>query len=498
MSKFVISIDQGTTSTRAIAFDLSGNIICSSQKDITITYPKTDWVEQDPNEIWIKTKECLDNVLSNAAKSGQAISIGITNQRETIVAWDRETGKAYYNAIVWQCKRSQDICKNLKDLGLESKIQEKTGLLLDPYFSASKIKWLIDNVEEVGTAVKNNKVYFGTIDSWLIYNISKLNGLGLNLTEASNASRTMLYNINTNDWDLDLLEIFSIPKDSLAKVINSNSDFTSYNWQGLEIKVNAVLGDQQASLYGHSCLELNDAKCTFGTGAFLLCNSESIRSSNESRLLTSKFYKTNDNSPLSIEGSIFLAGTIFKFLVENLGLAKSINELDLLAQKRFEDVSILGEVIFIPSMVGLGAPYWRPDLKACFTGLSLSSTKSDIALSAYLALAHQVRDLLDISEFSKIRQLKIDGGVTRSLFFCQILSDICQIEILKSSNEEVTSLGVAKLSIESSFHDNQDAIDKFTNSSLEYTVFKPKIDKKIVKQARDEWLKTIKNIINWK
>ena len=438
MKKFFLSIDQGTTSTRTVLYDAKFKYIDQEQIEIKQFYPKPGYVEHDAEEIWDKTYKTLRRLLKkHDLKPSQIISIGITNQRETILGWNSKTGKPICKAIVWQDRRTSEFCDSLKKMGLESEIKEKTGLLLDPYFSASKLTWLKNRSK---TQFLRKTTLFGTIDCYLLW---KLTQGKVYATDITNAARTSLFNLSTLDWDQDLIKIFDLQGIKLPEIKKNADNFGTTNLFGGEIKISGMAGDQQAALFGQACFETGQVKSTYGTGCFLILNTgkEILRSDN--KLLTTIGYKLNNDVTYALEGSIFVAGSLIQWLRDKMQFITSAPESEKLAKLANND----SEVSIIPSFTGLGAPHWRPELKAAIHGLSLETSREDIILASLEAIAFQTRDLLEAfkNDGAGIKSIKIDGGMANNDLFGQILSDVLSIEIFKPSNIESTSLGAAYL-----------------------------------------------------
>lgn len=435
-----MAIDQGTTSSRAILFSATGDILSIKQKELTLHYPHKGWVEQDANDVWRDTKWALEQIISE--HGGEDIAaIGITNQRETTVIWDKNTGKPIYNAIVWQDRRTSDYCADLKSQNLEKEITSKTGLLLDPYFSATKIKWILDHVEGAYKRAKAGELLFGTIDCFLLW---KLTGGKSHATDATNAARTMIYNIVDGQWDNDLLETFDIPLKLLPEVKDNCADFGMAEILGYKIPITGMAGDQQAASIGQACFERGMVKSTYGTGCFALMNIGQEFKISKNKLLTTIAYQFEGQRTYAVEGAIFVAGAAIQWLRDNLDFFHDANESEALAIS----VPDSNDVFFIPAFTGLGAPYWSPNAKAAITGLSRESTKAHITRAALEAQAFQTHDLMDAFKDDtgfEIEILRIDGGLANNKFMCQFLADIlnCIVEVPKVT--ETTALGAAYL-----------------------------------------------------
>jgi glycerol kinase len=431
----LLAIDQGTTSSRAILFSAVGDVLDVAQKELTLHYPHKGWVEQDAVDIWKDTRACCSRVLEKCEAPPAAI--GITNQRETTIVWDRETGEPVYNAIVWQDRRTANLCADLKAQGHEEAIAAKTGLLLDPYFSASKIAWILDNVDGVRARAEARALAFGTVDCYLLW---KLTGGAVHATDITNASRTMLYNIVEQKWDEELLELFNIPASLLPEVRDNVSDFGSF--EGVPIA--GMAGDQQAALIGQGCLKPGMVKSTYGTGAFALMNIGGDFKRSENRLLTTVAYRVNGEIAYAIEGSIFVAGAAVQWLRDGLGLFEDAQESEALATS----VADNNEVYFVPAFAGLGAPYWRPDARALITGLSRESGAAHIVRAALEAQGYQTLDLMSAMERDggyEAAVLRVDGGLVANGFVCQFLADMVQKPVEVPKVTEATAWGAAML-----------------------------------------------------
>ncbi len=443
MKKYILALDQGTTSSRAILFNKFGEIVAQKKKEFPQIFKENGYVEHNPNDIWSSLLTAAREVLlSKNLDAGDISSIGITNQRETTIIWDKETGEPVYNAIVWQCRRTSDYCKELVKNGYSEMIKEKTGLIIDPYFSATKIKWILDNVSGVRERAKSGRLLFGTVDSYIIW---KLTEGRVHATDYSNASRTMLFNINTLEWDDDILKLLGIPKSMLPKVCESSDDYgyTKLIGKG-KIKICGVAGDQQASLFGQTCFNKGDFKCTYGTGAFLLMNTGSEPVISQNGLLTTIAWSVDGKIAYASEGSVFAAGAAVQWLRDGIKIIDSAAESEPLALS----VPDTNGVYFVPAFVGLGAPYWNSDARGVLCGLSRGTTKEHIARSALEAIAYQVNAVIEVMEADsgiKINTLKVDGGACENNFLMQFQSDITDCEVLRPMCIETTALGCAYL-----------------------------------------------------
>ena len=443
MKKFIISIDQGTTSSRVILFDTKGNIVFVSQYEFKQYFPKNGWVEHNPNEIWSTTLKALKQV-TNKAKNlkGHILTIAITNQRETTILWNKKTGKPIYNAIVWQDRRTQDYCKLLKKKNYENLFRNKTGLFIDPYFSATKIKWILDNVKISKKLLGSNDLLFGTVDTFLIWKLTKGKQ---HLTEASNASRTMLYNINNNKWDKEILKKLNIPLKILPEVKNSADNFgkTDKKITGVEISISAVLGDQQAAAFGQTCFEKGSIKSTYGTGAFVIMNTGPKKINSKNKLLTTICYRLNNKNTYALEGSIFIAGAGVQWLRDKVKLIKKAPETEKISKSS----KINDGVFVVPAFSGMGAPYWRPDARGVITGLTRDSDWKSIVRATVESVGYQSFDLFDSmnKDGLKPRIVKVDGGMVANNWFTQFLSNIINLKVVRPKILETTALGVALL-----------------------------------------------------
>ena len=444
MKKYIMSFDQGTTSSRCILFDRQGNVKSMAQKEFSQIFPREGWVEHDPMVIWSsEISVATEALLKIGAKWEEVYGIGITNQRETTIVWDRATGAPIYNAIVWQCRRTSDYCKELQSLGYEKIVKDKTGLVIDPYFSATKIKWILDNVPGARDKATNGELCFGTVDSWLIWNLT---GGKVHATDYSNASRTMLYNIKELKWDNELLELFNIPKSMLPCVLPSSSLFgyTDKKILGTELPIGGVAGDQQAALFGQTCFDAGDLKNTYGTGAFLLMNTGDKPYTTDDGLLTTIAWGIGNKITYAIEGSVFTCGAAIQWLRDGLKLIESAQDSEYYASK----VQDSGGVMVVPAFQGLGAPYWDPYARGIIIGLTRATTKNHIIRATLESIAYQIADVIALIEHSthiKVNNLKVDGGASANNLLLQIQSDILGISIERPSCVETTALGVAYL-----------------------------------------------------
>ena len=439
MKKLLVAIDQGTTSTRAILFDVKGNVKFISQFEFKQYFPQNGWVEHNPNEIWLTTLKALRKVIKKASDlKGNIISLGIANQRETTILWDKKTGKPVYNAIVWQDRRTQTYCEKLKKRKYEKSFRKKTGLFIDPYFSATKIKWILENVKDSKKLLKSNNLLFGTVDTFLIWKLTKGKK---HLTEATNASRTMLFNINNNKWDKEILRKLNIPKNILPEVKNSADDFGITNKKiiGKEIPISAVLGDQQAAAVGQACFEKGSIKSTYGTGAFVIMNTGSKKIYSNNKLLTTICYRLNGKNTYALEGSIFIAGAGVQWLRDKVKLINNAYETEKIAKSKKNNDG----VYIVPAFSGMGAPYWRPDARGLITGLTRNSDWKSLVRAVVESVAYQSYDLFNSmrKDGLKPRIIKVDGGMVSNNWFSQFLSDIINLNVIRPRVLETTALG---------------------------------------------------------
>lgn len=442
MSNYLLSIDQGTTSSRAIVFDHLGNIASKSQYEFTQHYPADGWVEHDPEDIWSTTLQaCKDVQDTLGARQQEIVGIGITNQRETTVIWDRATGKPIYNAIVWQDRRTAEICERIVNAGHADNICKSTGLLIDAYFSATKISWILDHIDGARARAENGELAFGTIDTFLIWRMTA--GL-VHATDATNASRTLLFNIHTQSWDDALLKIFNVPKALLPAVKDCADDYgtTDKAIFGQSLKIAGVAGDQQAALIGQACFSPGMLKSTYGTGCFMVMNTGNKPVASNNQLLTTVGYRMNGEVTYALEGSIFNAGTAIQWLRDDLKLINSVNEIDSLVDETKNN----GGVYMVPAFTGLGAPHWDPHARGAITGITRDTSKGHMVRSALEAVCYQSRELIQAMLFDsdhKISHLRVDGGMVANNWMLQFLSDMTDTTVEKPQVTETTALGAA-------------------------------------------------------
>ena len=441
MKKFIISIDAGTTSIRSILFDLKGKPIFSSQKEFTQYFPKNGWVEHDPDEIWLKTKKTLIDVINKAKKlKGKVLTIGITNQRETTILWNKKNGKVVYKAIVWQDRRTEEFCKKLRGQNKETSFFNKTGLLIDPYFSATKVKWILDNIPLAKKLMNKDELLFGTIDTFLIWRLTKRQ---IHATDATNASRTMLYNISSNKWDDGILKLLKIKKNILPEVKNCSDDFgsTHSSVTGQSITISGVVGDQQAAAIGQCCFEPGSLKSTYGTGAFVLLNTGNKIIYSKNRLLTTIAYRIKGKTTYAMEGSIFIAGAGVQWLRDRMKFFKKAPETEKIVQSLKSN----NDVYLVPAFTGLGAPHWNANARGMLSGLTRDTGPKQIVRAIIESVAYQTYDLFEAMKHDGLRPrlVKVDGGMVKNNWFSQFLSDVINVGVLRPKVQETTALGAA-------------------------------------------------------
>lgn len=486
MEKFILSIDQGTTSTRAILFDKQGNLRYSAQREFKQFFPHSGWVEHDAREIWKSVTEVVTQLfIENEIDASQIAGIGITNQRETTVVWDKRNGKPVYHAIVWQSRQSQEICDELIEKGYSAYIQSKTGLLINPYFSASKIRWILDHVDD-----DPENLLFGTIDTWLVW---KMTGGKVHVTDYTNASRTLLYNIYDLKWDDDLLALFNIPKSMLPEVKDSSCIYGYSNetlLTGLHFRapICGMAGDQQASLFGQTCFNVGDVKNTYGTGCFMLMNTGENAVKSENGLLTTIAWGLDGKINYALEGSVFVAGSVMQWLRDGLKFFNDVAESDKLVASLDDNEG----VYLVPAFVGLGTPYWDNDVRGTMFGLTRGTTKAHVTRAALEAIAYQSKDVIEtMKEESKasLEQLCVDGGATANQFLMQFQSDILDTDIMIPRVKETTALGAAYLAgLAVGFWKDTDEI-KSMHAIVE--TYKPNMSEEVRNKNYDGWKKAI-------
>lgn len=444
MEKYILAVDQGTSSSRAIIFNKAGESCAVAQKEFTQYFPKSGWVEHNPHEIWSSEASVISEAMAKMGLNGSDIAaIGITNQRETTIVWDVETEEPIYNAIVWQDRRTAEYCDELKAQGVTDMIHEKTGLIIDAYFSATKIKWILDNVSGARIRAQQGKLRFGTVDSWLVWRLTKG---ALHITDVTNASRTMLFNIHTLQWDEELLKLFDIPL-SMMPEVKSCSEVYGYTQSAIfsePVAIGGIAGDQQAALFGQLCTEPGSVKNTYGTGCFLLMNSGEKPIMSKNNLLTTIALKINNKVTYALEGSIFVGGSVVQWLRDGLGIIKSSGEIEALAAT----VPDTGGVYFVPALTGMGAPYWDQYARGSITGISRGTTAAHIARAALEGIAFQTLDIVQAMQRDAelpLAELKVDGGASRNNLMMQFQADILNTKVIRPRNPETTALGATYL-----------------------------------------------------
>lgn len=492
--KFILTLDQGTTSSRAIVFNHDGEIVSISQKTYKQIFPKPGWVEHNPNEIWSSQISVAAEVIAKIGITGREIAaIGITNQRETTIVWDRETSEPLYNAIVWQDRRTAKYCDELKEKGLSEMIQKKTGLVLDAYFSGTKLKWILDNVEGAREKAEQGKLCFGTVDTWLIW---KLTRGKMFMTDVSNASRTLLLNIHTLEWDTELLELFDIPKAMLPEIKQSSEIYgeTSTTLFSTKIPISGVAGDQQAALFGQLCTEPGMMKNTYGTGCFMLMNTGEKPVYSKNNLLTTVAWKINGKTTYALEGSVFAGGAAVQWLRDGAKMIQSSNEIESLAAS----VPDNGGVYFVPALTGLGAPHWDQYARGAILGITRGTTNAHIARATLEGIAYQVYDLAKSMEADSghvSSELRVDGGAVVNNLMLQFQSDIFGFKVIRPKTLETTALGAAYLAgLAVGYWNNVDELQKQWSVDR---VFSPEMPKPEVDKLVRNWNKAIGRTLNW-
>jgi glycerol kinase len=487
-SKYVMSIDQGTTSTRAMLFDRKGAVAGIVQREFAQHFPEPGWVEHDAVEIWTLTRELIALVLDmTAVRPEQVAAIGITNQRETTVVWDKHTGEPIHRAIVWQSRQTESICMEWQEAGFEAVIKQRTGLVVDPYFSASKIRWLLDQVPGAAERAERGELLFGTIDSWLIWKLT-----GNHITDASNASRTMLYNIHTRSWDEELLELLRIPASILPDVRSSSEVYGFTDVCGVGVPVAGAIGDQQASLFGQACFEAGDVKNTYGTGCFLLMNTGEKAVQSHHGLLTTVAWQIGDTVQYALEGSVFVAGSVIQWLRDGLGLISDASETEALAAS----VTSTEGVYFVPAFVGLGAPHWIAGARGSLFGITRGTGKAHIVRAALESLSYQTKDVVHAMQEDaelQLSGLKVDGGAVANDFLMQHQSDMIGIPVERTKVKETTALGAAFMAgLAVGFWKDRAELSRIRQVDR---VFEPAISKQDRESRHAGWLSAVRATI---
>lgn len=491
MNEYILALDQGTTSSRAIIFDSNGSGLNSSQAEFTQYTPKESWVEHDAREIWESQLSVAKKVLKDLKGGAGAISaIGITNQRETTILWDRISGEPVGHAIVWQCRRSTEICKRLKDAGHEEFLRTRTGLMLDPYFSATKIKWMLEEIPGLAKRAENGEILFGTVDTWLLWNLT---GGKVHATDVSNASRTMLMNIESGKWDSEILKIMEIPSSILPEIRPSVGYFgdTDASIFGSSIPITGIAGDQHAALFGHRAFEPGDVKNTYGTGCFMLMNVGDKPIISPGGLLTTVAWGIGDKLVYALEGSVFMAGAVLQWLRDDLGLVQNVQEIDRLS----EEIDDTGGLYLVPAYQGLGTPWWSTTAKGSLIGLTRASKKNHVCRAFLESIAYRSRDVIDVmisDSGHSLRRMRVDGGVTNSDILMQFQADLLGIPVERPPSVEVTALGAALMAgLGAGMWKNLDDLKGLPD---EDTVFHPRMSEERRKQLYNGWLETVRKI----
>lgn len=492
-SRYILALDQGTTSSRAIVFDHQGNIVAIAQKEFAQHFPQPGWVEHDPMEIWSSQVTVATEAIVRAGTTPAAIAgIGITNQRETTILWDRETGKPIYNAIVWQDRRTSAYCDDLRQMGYDQAIRQKTGLIIDAYFSATKIKWILDNVPGARKKAAEKKLLFGTVDSWLMWNLT---GGAVHATDVTNASRTMLFNINTLQWDEELLRLFDIPATVLPEVRSSSELYGETAGQILaaKIPIAGIAGDQQAALFGQMCIRQGMVKNTYGTGCFMLMNVGEHPVVSTNNLVTTIAWKINGKVNYALEGSIFIGGAVVQWIRDGLGIITSSSQVEGLAKK----VEDNGGVYFVPAFAGLGAPHWNQHARGTIVGLTRGTTSAHLARAALESIAFQTMDVLRAMEKDagmKIRELRVDGGATTDDLLMEVQATVLGTIVVRPEITETTAMGAAYLAgLATGFWNDIGEIEKQWKINR---VFEPEAEQN-TKQLIEEWQRAVRAAKSW-
>lgn len=489
--QLIIALDQGTTSSRAVLFDHNGDIVDVAQQEFEQHFPKPSWVEHDANEIWSSQFRVLQTlVANNQLRPNDIAGVGITNQRETTIVWNKKTGEPIYNAIVWQDRRTAAKCDELTKSGWAGKIQEKTGLVLDSYFSATKLQWILDNVDGARAQAEAGNLLFGTVDSWVIWNLTEGK---VHATDASNASRTMLFNINNSAWDDELLELFNIPKAMLPEVKNSSDDFGSFSFQGQDVAIAGVVGDQQAALFGQTCFDKGMAKNTYGTGCFMLMNTGAERIDSQSGLLSTVAWSLDGKLTYALEGSVFIAGAAIQWLRDELAFFENASDSEALALKADPE----SDVVVVPAFAGLGAPYWDMYARGAIFGLTRGSGQAEIAKATLQALAYQTYDVLNVMQKDsgiELKELNVDGGAINNDFLAQFQADVLQKKVSRPKVLESTALGAAYLAgLKVGYWQMSDLIKVREVDRL----FSPKLNEKKISVLLKQWHKAVERSKQW-
>ena len=494
MEKYILALDQGTTSSRALLFDHNGNIRSVAQKEFTQIFPKPGWVEHDPKEIWSSQVAVAAEAMSKISINGTHLQgIGITNQRETTIVWDKKTGEPVYNAIVWQDRRTSAYCDELKEKGLAETIRSKTGLVIDAYFSGTKIKWILDNMTGARAKAEKGELAFGTVDSWLVW---KLTQGRKHVTDVSNASRTMLFNINTLKWDAELLSLFDIPLAMMPEVASSSEiyEYSNTTFFASKVPIGGIAGDQQAAMFGQMCVDEGMVKNTYGTGCFILKNTGSKPFLSKNNLVTTIAWQLNGKVTYALEGSIFIGGAVVQWLRDGLGIISSSAEIESLAAM----VPDNGDVYFVPSFTGMGAPYWDQYARGVMIGISRGTNRSHIARAALEGIAYQTMDVMNAMEIDtnmQITELRVDGGASANNLLMQFQSDILGIPVIRPEVVETTALGAAYLAGLSTGFWN--SIDELKNQWKLNRKFSPMLNAEEVNGLKTKWADAVERAKSW-
>ncbi|HCH3939312.1 TPA: glycerol kinase GlpK [Vibrio parahaemolyticus] len=493
--KYIVALDQGTTSSRAVILDRDANIVSVAQREFTQIYPQAGWVEHDPMEIWATQSSTLVEALAKSGiRSDQLAAIGITNQRETTIVWNKETGKPVYNAIVWQCRRTADICEDLKSRGLEDYVRDNTGLVLDPYFSGTKVKWILDNVEGAREDAEAGKLLFGTVDTWLVW---KMTQGRVHVTDYTNASRTMLFNINDLCWDQKLLDEMGIPASMMPEVKRSSEIYGKTNIGGkggTRIPIAGIAGDQQAALYGQMCVEAGQAKNTYGTGCFLLMNTGQEKVTSKNGLLTTLACGPKGEPAYALEGAVFMGGASIQWLRDELKILNGAEDSEYFATK----VDTSNGVYVVPAFTGLGAPYWDAYARGTIVGLTRGVNSNHIIRATLEGIAYQTRDVLDAMQADsgiKLANLRVDGGAVANNFLMQFQSDVLNTEVHRPQVTEVTALGAAYLAGLAVGYWN--SIDELQDKAVLDRTFEPHDDEEKRNRRYKGWKRAVKCAQTW-
>lgn len=494
--KYILALDEGTSSARAIVFDHSGEIRSVAQKEFTQIFPQSGWIEHNPDEIWSSQASVIAEAITQIDINGKNIAgIGITNQRETTIVWDTETDKPIYNAIVWQDRRTSDYCDQLRSEGMTELIRKKTGLIIDAYFSATKIKWILDHVSGARKRAEQGKLRFGTVDSWLIWRLTRGE---VHVTDVTNASRTMLFNIHTLDWDEELLDLFDIPR-SMMPTVKSCSEVYGHTKTTLfahEVPICGIAGDQQAALFGQMCVDRGDIKNTYGTGCFLVMNTGNQPIISQNNLLTTVAWQIGQETTYALEGSIFVAGSVVQWLRDGLGIIRSSSEIEQLAST----VPDTGGVYFVPALTGMGAPYWDQHARGIICGISRGTTSAHIARAALEGIAFQTYDIMNAimrDTGTQIRQLKVDGGASRNNLMMQFQADILNAEIIRPKITETTALGAAYLAgLATGYWDSLDEVKRQWQAERRFLPERANTDE--IARAKAGWADAVRRALTQK